>query len=63
MRRLDSFLRSRDGAVTVDWVVLTGAMVVLVVAATVPASGSIADVAVTIATLVRDSVNSLLGKG
>ena len=40
MQRFENFFRAEDGAVTVDWVVITAAVVSLAVLVTIGISGS-----------------------
>ena len=55
MARLKTFLKSEDGAVTVDWVVLTAGVVVLSVAVATTMTDPINTELVEIATVVTDT--------
>lgn len=48
MDRLKRFLRDETGAVTVDWVVLTSAVVILAIVVMPPITRAIGDIAVLI---------------
>ena len=52
LRQFNSFLRSDDGAVTVDWVILTGAIVLLVIAVFPQIYNNTSTAALSIATMV-----------
>ncbi len=51
---MNAFLKDEDGAVTVDWVVLTAAIVGLGVAAISQVSGGITDLGEDVATALDD---------
>ena len=53
--QIKSFLKSEDGAVTVDWVVLTAAVVSLAVVAIFAIQGSTDDVGDGVGTYLTDS--------
>ncbi|MDX5401073.1 MAG: hypothetical protein LPJ93_01620 [Rhodobacterales bacterium] len=48
MNRLKRFLKDETGAVTVDWVVLTSAVVILAIVVMPPITRAIGDIAVLI---------------
>jgi len=52
---MKSFIASEDGAVTVDWVVLTAAVVGLGIAAVAAVKGGVDSLSGTIATAVTDT--------
>ncbi|MDG4648248.1 hypothetical protein P6F26_07310 [Roseibacterium sp. SDUM158017] len=56
MSHLKRFIASETGAITVDWVVLTAAIVGLAMAVTVLVSGGISDVATEINSALNDDV-------
>ncbi|MFQ6776353.1 hypothetical protein V6Z69_14205 [Cereibacter sphaeroides] len=56
---LDGFVRAEDGAVTVDWVVLTAAIIALCLLVTIPAYTSSSGVAQALAARLVATVTSL----
>jgi len=54
-----NFLKDEDGAVTVDWVVLTAAVVALAIGAISAISGSVDD----LATDIKDSIDAGVATG
>src|SRR6056297_1650459 len=63
MSRVVTFLEDDDGAVTVDWVVLTGGIVGLGIATLSVVSGGVEDLAGDIAALLSDISLDLFGNG
>ncbi|RHZ93535.1 hypothetical protein D1122_17850 [Cereibacter sphaeroides] len=56
---LDGFVRAEDGAVTVDWIVLTAAIIGLCLLVTIPAYTSSSGVAQALAARLVEIVTSL----
>ncbi|ACM00079.1 Hypothetical Protein RSKD131_0219 [Cereibacter sphaeroides KD131] len=56
---LDGFVRAEDGAVTVDWIVLTAAIIALCLLVTIPAYTSSSGVAQALAARLVATVTSL----
>ena len=54
MKRVEVFVRSEDGAITVDWVVLTAGIVGLGLAATAMVTGGVADLSGDVETELED---------
>lgn len=57
MKLFQSFLMDEDGAVTVDWVVLTAAVVLLAVAVATTISDPVNTELAEIATVITDTTN------